>query len=244
MQVNSGVKTSKLNILIYAAPGVGKTVLAASAIEVPACGNVLFIDVDNGLASVAHYGDKLKYVPVGSTQEFETVLKDLAGVDREKYQTVIIDSITELSELEIQAVARAATEKGNKRDNVDEVHLVDHKLRGQKLNRLFGLAKRLPQNIVFLSKAGKEVPKDANGLPIPGAKATDIYPEVPKRVRGELMGAVDIAGFLNLESDGSRKLYLEQTGPIQAKSRVRGVTGVLTNPTMKDIFNPKGATTK
>ena len=242
MKVSSGVPSNKLNILIYADPGVGKTVLAGTAIEVSACGNVLFLDLDKGLTSLSHYGDKVKYVPIDSSAEFEAAVKDLAGVDKDKYQTVVIDSVSELSELELQAVAKAATEKGGRRDNPDQTERIDYKLRGQKLLRLLGLAKRLPQNVIYLAKAGREVPKDAEGMPIPGAKAIEIYPEIPKKVRSEVLGMVDIAGYLHAEADGSRKLYVEATGPIRAKSRVRGVTGVLTNPHMKDIFTKQGAT--
>lgn len=242
MQVNSGVKASKLNILIYADPGDGKTYLAGTALDVPSLGEVLFLDIDGGLAAVAHHGDKIKHVSIGSSAEYEAAIKDLAGPDKAKYGTVVVDSTTELSELELQAVAKAATEKGGRRDNPDQTELVDFKLRSQKILRLLGLTKRLSQNIIFLAKAGREVPKDGNGLPIAGAKPTEIYPDLPKKVRAELIGMVDIVGFLHKEADGTHKLYVENHGPIKGKSRIKGVSGILTNPTMKDIFNPKGAT--
>ncbi len=242
MKVSSGVVSSKLNVLIYADPGVGKTFFAATAMDNPVCGNVLFLDIDKGLTSISHYGDRVKHVPIDSTVEFEQAIKDLAGPDRDKYQTIVVDSLTELSELEIQAIAKAATEKaGARRDNPDFVELVDHKIRGQRLVRLFGLVKRLPQNIIFLAKAAREMPKDSEGQYIAGAKPLEIYPDLPKKVRGEVLGMMDIAGYLHKEADKTRKLYLEATGPIKAKSRVQGVDGVLTNPTMKDIFKSKGS---
>lgn len=46
--------TSHLNVLLYGAPGVGKTTFLGTSEDDPRCGGILGVDFDNGLTSVAH----------------------------------------------------------------------------------------------------------------------------------------------------------------------------------------------
>lgn len=238
MKVNTGVSNTKRNILIYAKPGDGKTYLAATALDVPSLGNVLFLDVDNGLLSIAERGDKVKHVPITSSADFEAAVLELASPKGiAEYQTVVVDSVSELAAIALQEVMKAAVDKGGRRDNVDQSELLDFKISGQKLLRLLGLAKKLPQTVIFTAKEQRVVPQDANGLPIAGGKPTEIFPSMPKKVRTELAGFVDLVGFLNVEADGSRKLYTQAKGPVLAKNRIAGMPAEITNPTMKDLVN-------
>ena len=237
MKVSSGVSDSKLNILFYAPPGVGKTFLAGTALEVPSLGNVLFLDVDQGLLAVKHHGDKIKSVPITSSASFEEAIVELAGPKGAAYQTVVVDSVSELAAIALQEVMAAAVAKGGRRDNVDQSELLDFKVSGQKLLRLLGMAKRLPQTVIFTAKEQRVVPQDANGLPIPGAKPTEIFPSMPKKVRTELAGFVDLVGWLSKDADGvTRTLYTQAKGPVLAKNRIAGLAAEIANPHMRDLF--------
>ncbi len=233
MKISNSVSVSKFNILFYAVPGAGKTVLVASAVDVKEFGPVLVLDTDKGLRSVAHLGDKLSHVSISSSKEYEEAIAELAGDKGKAYRTVIMDSVTELAAIVLAETVAAAVAKGGRRTDIDAPELLDYKLLGAKLLRLLRLTRNLPHNVLFTAKAQKVMPKDADGLEISGAKPTEIFPALPKKVREELAGMVDAMCYLNQESDGSRKLYTQQLGPVHAKNRIAGVPAVIDNPTMK-----------
>lgn len=239
MKVSKDIPAKKLNILLYAVPGDGKTTLAASAIDVPELNEVLFLDIDRGLRSLQDRAGKFSHVQINSAKEFEDAIVELAGEKGKQYKTVVVDSVTELCAMELEAITKAAVAKGGRRDNVDQTELIDYKLLGSKVLRLLRLARDLPQTIIYTAKATKIVPVNADNLPIPGAVPTEIFPTMPKKVREELLGMVDAACYLAQDKEGVRKLYTTATGPVVAKNRIANLPAIIANPTMKHFTNPK-----
>jgi len=80
-----------INCLIYGKSGVGKTTLAATA------PNPLIIDTEGGTLSLAD--QEIDMVSVRNMEELEDVLKKLKRKRGDKYETIIIDSGSELAEI-------------------------------------------------------------------------------------------------------------------------------------------------
>lgn len=97
-----------LNILVYGVPGAGKTTFCASAADVPQCSPVLLVDVGAGSRSIAHRDDIDVIVPQ-SWEEMGEILAYLR-TPASPYRTVIVDTLSELSDRCMQFVLR-----GNKR---------------------------------------------------------------------------------------------------------------------------------
>ncbi len=235
MKISNSVSTSKFNVLFYAVPGAGKTVLAASAVDVKELNPVLVLDIDKGLRSVAHLGDKLSHSAISSSKEYEEAIIELAGEKGKAFKTVVVDSVTELAAIALSETVAAAVQKGGRRTDVDASELLDFKISGAKLLRLLRLTRNLPQNVIFTAKAQKIIPRDAEGIEINGAKPIEIFPSLPKKCREELAGMVDAMCYLNEESDHTRKLYTQATGPVHAKNRITGIPPVIDNPTMQNF---------
>lgn len=97
---------SKPKILIFGKAGVGKT---WGALDFPKC---YYIDTEGG-ANLKHYTEKLAnaggvyFGPEQGSQDFDTVIEQIKALATEKhdYKTLVIDSISKLHNLEINAEA-------------------------------------------------------------------------------------------------------------------------------------------
>lgn len=88
-------KVSYLNALIYGLSGVGKTTLAGSADLVPDMRPVLVIDIEGGTLSLRRIAPDVKTVRVETWKQMQQVY-DALLVEDHPYQTVILDSLTEI----------------------------------------------------------------------------------------------------------------------------------------------------
>lgn len=103
---------SKPKILIFGKAGVGKT---WGALDFPKC---YYIDTEGG-ANLRHYTEKLSraggmyFGPEQGSQDFDTVIEQIKALATEKHEfkTLVIDSISKLHNLEINAEAERLGEK-------------------------------------------------------------------------------------------------------------------------------------
>ena len=101
-----------INLMVYSNPGVGKTSLAATAQAHPLMQNVLFCNFEGGLLSVASIPGCQK-VDVHNVEELEEVFWHLVNKDKgwDHYQTVVIDSGSEMQSLDLEHIAKAEYDK-------------------------------------------------------------------------------------------------------------------------------------
>jgi hypothetical protein len=135
---------SKPKILVYGKPGVGKT---WTSLDFP---GVYYIDTEGG-ADLEHYTDKLKqsggvyFGPEQGSLSFDSVLEQIQALATEKhpYQTVVIDSISKLYNLEI---TREAERLGDK-----DAFGASKKPAIAHMRRLVSWLTRLDMNVILVS---------------------------------------------------------------------------------------------
>lgn len=92
------------SILVYGPPKKGKTVFAASIVDVPGYERVLLVDVEGGSSSVSAWYPEVDVIEAGTHAEFTRVVEALLNgelVEPESglpYQAVIIDTLDKAQE--------------------------------------------------------------------------------------------------------------------------------------------------
>lgn len=159
---------SKPKIVIYGASGTGKTWFATSF---PAC---YFIDSEAG-ATRAHYMERLskssgKYLgPEDGANDFEVIIDQVKAlaVEKHKFKTVVIDSITKPF---ITSIATAAESLGDR-----NAFGADKKPAIGAMRRLIAAVHRLDMNVVFVAHEKTEWGVLANGERGEIGKGADVY---------------------------------------------------------------------
>src|SRR5687767_15519909 len=84
-----------INMLVYGQYGVGKTLLAGSADEVPELRKVLMLDIEGGKLTLRHTYPNVEVVRIADWNKLADVYDELRAGLHTQYNTVIIDSLTE-----------------------------------------------------------------------------------------------------------------------------------------------------
>ncbi len=97
-------------ILVYGEPGIGKTTLAS---EFP---HPVFIQTEDGTP------DKVELESFGLVSTFSQVMEALEALyqDDHSYQTLVIDSVTELQRLIFAETCARGDDKGNSKANIED----------------------------------------------------------------------------------------------------------------------------
>lgn len=108
-------------LLLYGTAGTGKTLLASTAQDHKDLGNVLFLDTDDGLATINHRNDiyTIKWdgaeIIEALANEFSKPVEKRIGV-YSGIKTLVIDSVTTLKDRDLEDLkqAKVASDDGNK----------------------------------------------------------------------------------------------------------------------------------
>lgn len=157
---------SKPKMLIYGAPGVGKT---WGALDFP---SVYYIDTEGG-ADLAHYTAKLEasggvYLgPDQGAQSFDTIIEQVDALSTEKhdFRTLVIDSISKVFNLEI---TREAERLGDK----DQFGASKKPAVGQ-MRRLIAKLDRLDMNVLLIAHERAEWGQNGKGERVEIGKTFD-----------------------------------------------------------------------
>ena len=217
-----------VNMLIYGAPGVGKTTFAASAQDSPYGKDVLFIDVEGGVRSIADRDDITIFRP-DSFDDVKSVFMALKNGELAQFKTVVVDSIGETQALGLRTIMRTAK-------NPDLPGLQDYGKSNEQIGILIrglrGLAQAQGVNVVITALAVES--KDENT----GAILT--RPALTPKALELATGAVDMLGYMTQKKDGTRVLNFQPSTSYMAKLR-QPATGaqiplVIENPTLPRIL--------
>lgn len=228
-----------IKALIYAKPGVGKTSLAATALDHEDLKDVLFINVEGGLLTIAdrepltvNIGRNDDGSPNGKiVDDLEKVIWALVG-NKEEYKdvkTVVLDSASELQTIDLEDVVQ----KDGKHD-LDSLQLQDYGKDSMRLKRIFRMLKDMRKNVIFTSIVRTTTAQGST-------KIVEVAPALTTKVGEALMGYVDFVWYMYKDDNGVRYLLTEEKGVIRAKTRNKkfyeAVGNKVTNPDLPTLYN-------
>ena len=200
---NDGVKC-----LVYAESGNGKTSLAATL----DMNKTLVISFESGLLSVLDEegGENIQYVEPQNLSELKEIYDEL-NTNKEfaaKYDTIFIDSLSEISEMMIAALKQDPTVYTGMKDNMKLYMIAQEKMVGiaKSFRDLKGF------NVFMTALAATQTTNMVEKL-VPAMAGQKLATKLPP--------LYDFVFYLNVDSDGKRQLITQPTASITAKSRSR-----------------------
>jgi hypothetical protein len=221
---------ANFNLLVYGDPGVGKTILAGSSIDVPEMSPIIFLDCEGGTLSlrrrhanvekvrIKHFGDLSK--------AYNALRKNDAG-----YKTVVLDSITELQKFGMYEIMARAVKEDSDRDP-DLPGIGEWGKNTEQMRKVIRAFRDLPMNTIFTALARSE--RTPKGRQI-------IKPSLSAKLSDEVAGFLDIVVYMyrkQTEDDNMvRRLLTVATDEITAKDRTDRLPPYLDNPTMEVLYD-------
>jgi len=246
-----------LNILTYGDFGVGKTTLAASAVEVPEMQNVLLANVESGDMSVEEF-EGLDIVDIRTYNQFARLheylrlhckardandaemLKRLEeqftgeAVDKpKKYRTIIIDSLTEVQKLAMYQLLGITVGEYPLDVEPESPQFKEWGTSAEMIRLLVRSFRDLPMHTVFVC---------SQAIDTDDKKKRFVTPALPGKLANEVQGFLDVVGYFVAAPSESgelkRRLYLQPGRTFQAKNRFPKFRGnYVDEPTMQKIMN-------
>lgn len=218
--------------LIYGEPGAGKTYLACTA------KNPLLILSEWAVArpTLAQLQKERRIDPdtifVQSWADFEEAYK-YAKANADKYDTIIVDSITDLNDRAIEEVLKESVANSVSRQKThdpDQLEIGDWGKVANKTLYAVRLFRDLPCDVIMLALA-QEVKGEMFTAPMAS----------PKAVQKKLAANFNMVGYLMAEQQPGktsvRKLHVDMTHLYQAKNPGGALGATITNPDMAVIIN-------
>ena len=232
--------------LIYGYPGSGKTVLGA------AIGNkVLHIEADpEGWQSLFnhpwlidnHRMTRMKYLGVSQLETLATALEE---GEVTKYDTILIDTGSNIANLDLDVVTKQRIKKKGK-DNQNQIKFDfdedmwgAYKENAHRVRMAFLQLFLQPINIVVTAHA-REVNLKNQGI----EQTTKIVPDFSPKILASINGLSSLIAYHTavgggVDTDGSmkytRKIQVHPTNTITAKSRIGGLKTVVNVPNVNSL---------
>ena len=213
--------------LFYGPSGVGKTVLTATAADVPDMCPILFCDADMGTLSIVNR--TFDVVPIKTIKDVENVNKYIRAHPGE-YKTVVVDGLTAL----YNQIIRQRLVAPGRTDNEDPyVPSQRDWMHGTfRLRVVIQMLKTAPVNFLATALVDERIDEFS------GAKVT--RPGLSNKLAQEVGAEFDIVGYLSVKMQvkkATRILQLEPFGGRIAKNRsIYILPAALEDPTMPLIY--------
>ena len=221
-----------LKMLVYGPPGAGKTVLAASAADVPQMAPVLFVDIEGGVRSIRD-----KQVDLLRAKSFTEIVQllEFLRAGKHEYKTVVIDSITEVQKLNMYEIMRKVMVQDPSRDP-DMPSLREYGKNTEQIRKLIRGYRDLTNVHTIFTALASEFKDERTGI-------VKTVPALSGKLASEIPGFLDIVVYLSVaEQNGKevRVLLTDMTSRILAKHRTP-ISGIhlpkaIKNPTMAKIY--------
>lgn len=186
------VQDHKVKAVIYGASGTGKTTFAGTA------KNSIFASAEKGLLSIAD--KKPNYVDIKSLKDLKDLLQYLS-TEKHNFETVIIDSVTEINDIIKQDI-----EKKTGRP----MQLQDWGTLSKEIKGLFKGFRDLPMHVLFLAQETSEKDEDV---------VVKIVPSLNGKAATEIAYFMDIVGYIFIDKAGQRKIITNATAKLLTKDR-------------------------
>ena len=219
-----------VNMLVYGDPGVGKTVLAASADLVPEMRPVLFVDVEGGTFSIRERYPDVRVVRVKSFSQMQDIYDALFSQEHE-YRTVVLDSLTEIQKFSMYEIMDMTVKRDSDRDP-DVPSMREWGKNIEQIRKFVRAFRDLEMHTIFTALAKTD--KDGKTGSI---KTT---PSLSGKLANEVAGFLDIVSYqyTKVIDDRVRRFLLTSATDRQvAKDRSGYLPQTLEDPTMEKVFN-------
>jgi hypothetical protein len=236
------MRSRYLNVLVYGKSGLGKTTLAGSADAVPSMRPVLFVDVEGGTESLRHSYPDVDVVRVTTWEEMQALYNELHS-GRTEYQTVVIDSLTEVQKFNMYTLMKKVVEEHPDRE-LEVPSVREWGISLEQLRRFVRGFRDLPMNVIFTALEKGDQDK-RSGLTI-------VKPSLNGKLADEAAAFLDIVLYYYIKRvtiDGEqidkRFLLSGATDTHIAKDRTGKLPNPIEDPTMKvlvDAINGKAST--
>lgn len=220
-----------INLLVYGESGAGKTTLVGSAHEDERLRPLLIFDVEGGMTTLRKQRG-IDVVSVRSLAQLEAGYNKLFHSIKDGklyYKTVGIDPLTELADLDMRLLMKAAY--SNNPDKVD-IDVPSPREWGKVRNHIRLIVRGfrdLPCHVIFTATLGIERNENQPDKYMPGF-AGKLVREVP--------GFADIVGMLSIaNTEGVRKLQVQGTNRVIAKDRTKMLGGIVMEPSLSKIWD-------
>lgn len=222
-----------LNFCIYGDSGIGKTILAGSASEVPAMCPVLCIDIEGGSESLRNKYPNVEVIRVKSWPKMQDVYGDLYD-GHHPYKTVLIDSISEGQKFNMNTIMDNVVAKFPDRDR-DVPSMREWGINLEQMRRFVRGFRDLEVNTIFTA-LNKNDQDERTGARLMKPKLTGQFiNEFPALIDGIFY--YYIKDFtVNGQTEYKRLLLTKKTENNVAKDRTDLLPIVIENPTMKIIY--------
>jgi hypothetical protein len=218
------------NMLIYGNSGAGKTRLAGSAAAVPDLRRILFIDVEGGTLTLRNTPyNEVEVVRVKSWQDMELVYNELYA-NPTQFNTVIVDSLTEIQKMSMDRVMRRLVEENEERDG-DVPGMREWNINIEQTRKFVRKFRDLPVNTIFTALETTEKDMRKGSL--------KRKPSLSGKVKDEVAAFLDIVVYLYIKEVGDenkRILLTGQTEDTVAKDRSNQLPMIIEDPTMEAIY--------
>lgn len=214
-----------VKLLVYGYSGAGKTVFASTAPR------PLLIDVEGGTMSIRQFGRKVDVVRITSFEQLKSVYNSIE-TDGSKWDTIIIDSLTELMKSSMTAVMGEVVAQNPRRDP-DIPGLQEYGKNAEIIRKVIRRFRDLPKHVIFTCLTLDTTDQDT-GLPV--AK-----PALTGKMANEVPAYMDVVGRLikrrNREDATKidRILQLDSDDTFVAKSRHSGLGSELLFPDFAEM---------
>lgn len=182
----------KIKALVYGASGCGKTVLGSTAPK------PIFASAEGGLLSIKDKNPQ--FVEIKSYKDLQELLNFLQ-TQKHDFETVIIDSITEVNDI-IKMDIEKRTGKAMQLQDWGEL--------AKKIKALFRGFRDLPLHVIFIAQEMSEMDEGV---------VTKIIPSLNGKAATEIAYFMDIVGYLMIDKTGERKLLTNPNSKLLTKDR-------------------------
>lgn len=220
-----------LNLLVYGEPGVGKTVLAASADEIPELRKVLILDVEGGTMSVDHRFPNVSVVRLTDFLKTNDIYDELWRRKDHDFGCIVLDSLSEMQKLSMSSIMHGEVYRNPEIDP----DIPSMRNWGKNINQIRRLVRQfrdLPIPTIFTALVSEDK-DDRTGRLLR-------KPALSGKLASEVAGFFDIVGFLYIkEAEGQQTRFMLTGGAegIVAKDRSERLPPILESPTMKVIYD-------
>lgn len=226
-------RRDQINFLVYGESGVGKTILAGSADDVPEMRPVLLLDAEAGTLSLDKYHGDVDVIRINTFSKLQSVYDDLR-TGKTHYATVILDSLTEIQKFGMDHIMGNSSAITNLMpDSIPG--LKEWGINTEQMRRLIRAFRDLDMHTIVTAL----IKDDKN----PRTGAVTQKPALSGQLAREVPAFLDIVAYMYVkniqegDSISQKRLLLTQATDMQvAKDRTGRLPTVMVDPSMQDIY--------